>query len=493
MMDISLLSKIIQKKCGLSFDKIERSDLVSLVRERMMDNKLDSYFDYLELIEKSDCEFYEIIKSLTINETYFYREPSHLDVLANYLIEEVLSKSTSHRKVRILSAGCSTGEEPYSIAIRLVEKYGSIKDIISIIGVDINSRAVEKAVNGIFSKNSFRDFPQLLKNRYFTSLGSEQYEIKKYIKECVEFYNDNLLNNAFSEYLQDIDIIFYRNVSIYFDLDSLKSIFEVLALNLNMGGYIVVGSAETLSHNLGILSLINIGGIFLYKKTDNELRSHITADISHDSKSYCRKRETYKKARINSFLSQQNMEFEDKKKEISLEPSIDSLFNRSLVLARGKKYKDALDQIDFILEKDIDFMKAYNLKANIYLNLKRMDVSKETCLKIIEKNQWDVEPYLLMGIIARQEGDTKEAVKWLKESLYIKSSLWTAHYNLAEIYETINKKDLSYKEYNIVMKLIEDGNFNNHGLLLFHFPFSMEELMILCKHKISRIHKGNNH
>lgn len=146
------------------------------------------------------------------------------------------------------------------------ENGAAAKAFCTVIGADIDNDAVRKAEKGIYSTLSFRGLSEDLRERYFEPLPGNMYRIKDCIRDLVEFRKLNLLGDDYPSELSGTDVIFYRNVSIYFESDTQRHIFTKLAGLLNDNGYLFVSSTETLSHNIGVLSLVEIDGVFLYEK-----------------------------------------------------------------------------------------------------------------------------------------------------------------------------------------------------------------------------------
>ena len=266
-MDLTSFKNLIRERCGLYFDDVRTVTLTDSIRTRMSKRNINEPAKYFDCIIADSDEFHELVNLITINETYFFREPVHIEILSKRLIPNLLSTKKTGEKVRILSAGCSTGEEPYSIAMSIIEHHEKVQDFFSVIGIDIDSDALNKADSGFFSRYSFRNFPEELKQKYFTAADSFQWKIKRSVRERVEFRKLNLQSDAYPAALQGIDVIFYRNVSIYFEPDTQKSIFRKLAGLLNDNGYLIVSATETMSHNFGVLSLVELDGMFLYQKS----------------------------------------------------------------------------------------------------------------------------------------------------------------------------------------------------------------------------------
>ena len=295
----------------------------------------------------------------------------------------VVSHKKTGDKIRIISAGCSTGEEPYSLVIAVMEKYGAAANAFcTVIGADIDGDAVCKAEKGVYNTLSFRGLSDDLRERYFEPMPGNQHRIKDFIRERVEFRRLNLLSDDYPSEFSGADVIFYRNVSIYFEPDVQKHIFTKLAGILNENGYLFVSSTETLSHNIGVLSLVEINGIFLYEKhieicLDERRRQH----APKEKKEVVRERPERKSPPGNAGAAERKKALtsvltrsDDRRKDSP------SLFDDVLSLAKEKRYEEALEKTESLIGQDPTFVKAYSLKAGILINMKRLEEAEAVCL-----------------------------------------------------------------------------------------------------------------
>ena len=196
-MDLTPFKNMIQDRCGFSFDKNREATLTRIILDRMPENSIKFDTEYLSLLCRNQDELQRLINLLTVNETYFFREPAHLKLFSKSLAPELLRKRGKGVTLRILSAGCSTGEEPYSLGIELAERYGTAsQNLFSITGVDVDTEAVRIAKNGIFGSGSFRNFEDRLKNKYFEKVNKNHYRLRRIIKDRVTFYNFNQKNSS---------------------------------------------------------------------------------------------------------------------------------------------------------------------------------------------------------------------------------------------------------------------------------------------------------
>ncbi|MBI4689220.1 MAG: protein-glutamate O-methyltransferase CheR, partial [Nitrospirae bacterium] len=279
-MDLNPFKDLIRERSGLDFDEARIATLENGIRTRMSEKGIELHAKYLNYLLHNQDEFNHLLNLLTINETYFFREPHHLNLLTEKLIPEILARRKEGARIKILSAGCSTGEEPYSLLISLMERYGTgIINFVSVTGFDIDSNVIRKAREGVFTTYSFRDVSQQFMEKYFEPAGNNRHKIKDFVREGVKFRKLNLLDDDFPDELKGVDVIFYRNVSIYFNPETQRNIFKKLSDLINEKGYLFVGSTETISHNTDVLSLIEIDGVFLFYKNTEKRELHSQSNI----------------------------------------------------------------------------------------------------------------------------------------------------------------------------------------------------------------------
>lgn len=260
-----LLRDIILDFCGIYFDDDSRFTLERRLNRRLGINGLDNFRDYYRFLlydNKRDNELAEIIDILTVNETYFFREDKQFKALMDEIVPELRVALKGRRKIRIWSAGCASGEEPYSIAMLFLERPEILEHVdVEILGSDINRRVLEKARKGVYTQNSFRTIDSFFISRYFDRDG-ENYRIKDSVRDLVNFSYINLLDPYKQKFIGEVDVIFCRNVLIYFSPEAKKKVVNSFANRLDDGGYLLLGHAE---------SLINISTSFTLKHLKNDM------------------------------------------------------------------------------------------------------------------------------------------------------------------------------------------------------------------------------
>lgn len=211
------------------------------------------YYYYLRFDPKRRDELSNLFEAITTNETSFYRNPPQLEVFQNIILKKVLDdlRAKGQRKLRIWSAGCSTGEEPYTLAIMLNEvlKTEILRWDIKITALDLSPAVVVTARKGIYSDYALRTTPEPIIEKYFTKKEGKLFEVRPDLKKLIHFTTGNLSERMALKRIEPSHIVFCRNVIIYFDDEMKKQVIESFYDNLLPNGYLFIGHSESL-HNI---------------------------------------------------------------------------------------------------------------------------------------------------------------------------------------------------------------------------------------------------
>lgn len=236
--------------CGLYFDVESKYMLEKRLNKRLSHHHLASFKDYyyhLRYSRDRDEELSTVIDLLTTNETYFFREDFQLKTFTEEILPELIQKKrvTGDRSMRIWSAGCSTGEEPYTIAMLMLQKPELRLWDVEIIGTDISRQVLAVAREGVYGKSSFRSTDDYFIGRYFNEHDGKL-KISDEVKRLVTISHLNLLDSSRVSLLGRMDVIFCRNVIIYFDLEAKRRVISALHSQLQKGGFLLLGHSESL-------------------------------------------------------------------------------------------------------------------------------------------------------------------------------------------------------------------------------------------------------
>jgi chemotaxis protein methyltransferase CheR len=236
------------RRTGMSYGEAKRYYIERRVAERMQRTGSGSMAAYMALLRASDGEAEHLINSFTVNETYFYREEHQLRCLSRVLLPEVVRRRGPGDLVRIWSLPCSTGEEPYSIALWLLENWALVDAYhIEIVGSDIDTRVLAAAMAGEYGERALGRLPAELTRHYFEPAGGDRRRIIQDLRESVRFTQANLVDAASMAAQGRFDVVFCRNVLIYFDDASRLAASVNLYDALNPGGFLCLGHSESMS------------------------------------------------------------------------------------------------------------------------------------------------------------------------------------------------------------------------------------------------------
>ncbi|MGH8202022.1 MAG: CheR family methyltransferase [Steroidobacteraceae bacterium] len=262
------LCEYLYRRTGMVFTEAKRYYVERRLWERMAATNSESFTSYFaRLRTDTHDEIQQFVNAFTVNETYFYREDYQLKCLTNDLIKERVSDKHAGDAIRIWSAACSTGEEPYSIAMWLLENWPSVDEyFVEIVGSDIDTGALELARAGMFSKRALMRLSPELIGKYFDALPEERWRIASLLRDSVSFTSVNLVESDQTRQHGQFDVIFCRNVLIYFDDTARRIAAENLYENLLPGGFICLGHTETMSRISPLFNVRRFADAIVYQR-----------------------------------------------------------------------------------------------------------------------------------------------------------------------------------------------------------------------------------
>jgi chemotaxis protein methyltransferase CheR len=252
------IRNLIYEQTGIFFQDNKRYVLEGRLLGRLKERNCSSYEDYYNLLRFDayrDRELTTLYDLVTTNETFFYRDLPQLQVFTDVIVPGVMNANGGSQQLRIWSAACSTGDEPYTLAIMLLEQPALAKWTIEILGSDISEANLAAARRGIYGRYAVRNVPPALLRKYFREEGG-QYAIAETVKRLVKFVNLNLYDAARMKLIRGMDVIFCRNCLIYFDDKARRKIVKEFHDCLRPGGHLVIGFSETLHHVSDCFKLI---------------------------------------------------------------------------------------------------------------------------------------------------------------------------------------------------------------------------------------------
>jgi chemotaxis protein methyltransferase CheR len=269
--EFKLIREFIYRHCGLFFPDDNSFLVESRLAPRVQHlglKRFQDYYLYLRFHKQRETELEACIDALTTNETYFFREQPQLRAFSEEIVDKIRREklAAGNRSLRIWSAGCSTGEEPYTIAMLLLEMEVFSTWRVEVIGTDISQRVLQAARQGIYGPNAFRTTEARYQDKYFEPLPGGKYRIRENVRRLVSFGHLNLLDRKRIGLLQPVDIIFCRNVIIYFDNPIKRQVVESFYDKLVPGGYLLLGHSESLMNVSTAFTLEHLRHDLVYRK-----------------------------------------------------------------------------------------------------------------------------------------------------------------------------------------------------------------------------------
>lgn len=266
--DFNKFREFFYRKTGISFESSKRYFVDKRLVERIEASKCESFRSYFAMMrfQASGDELQMLTNLMTVNETYFLREEYQFQCMVDSILPNIVKLKTNNSPIRIWSIPSSSGEEPYSIAMYLLERWPLINTWdVEIISSDIDTRMIQKARKGLFSARSVQFMPSLWLKKYFKKMGDE-YQISDTLREAVEFTRVNLSEIEDTRAYRNFDIIFCRNLLIYFDDVSRKTAAETFYDALNPSGYICLGHSESMSRISSLFKVRKFSEAIVYQK-----------------------------------------------------------------------------------------------------------------------------------------------------------------------------------------------------------------------------------
>jgi chemotaxis protein methyltransferase CheR len=267
--DFEKFREFFYRKTGIQFDTTKRYFVDKRLLERIEATGSENFRNYFVKLrfEANGEEMQALVNAMTVNETYFFREAYQFDCLVNSMLDDVIKRRKPGSRLRIWSIPSSTGEEPYSIALYLLERWPHIDDYeVEILSSDIDTSVLKAAQKGVYSARSVANLPKAYLNKYFKPSGDGDWVLSRDIVDAVEFSRVNLSDPNDTRRFRDIDVIFCRNLLIYFDDLSRRIAAEAMYDALRPGGFVCLGHSESMSRISSLFEVRRFPDAMVYEK-----------------------------------------------------------------------------------------------------------------------------------------------------------------------------------------------------------------------------------
>lgn len=265
--DLKLLGDLIQERFGLTFEGVRQDILASRLGPRLRELHLDSpraYYEYLRFHPQRDAELDRLPALVTNNETYFFRETRQFEILVDHVVPERRA-AAPERPLRLLSAGCSSGEEPYSVGIALQNAGHAPGRIWEMDACDLNTDRIARAKEAAYEESSLRACDAETRRRYFAQDG-DRFRLRDRYRAGIRFFQANLLSPGFALERGAYDAVLCRNLLIYFGDGAFERVVGLLGRALLPGGYLFLGHSESLFDRSTEVAPVVVRGSVVYRK-----------------------------------------------------------------------------------------------------------------------------------------------------------------------------------------------------------------------------------
>ncbi|MGL5873435.1 MAG: CheR family methyltransferase [Xenococcaceae cyanobacterium] len=486
---------------GIVIGEKNRQSLNEKIAKRMQILNLKLAEEYFNLLNerswKSYQEWSQLSVLLTNNESYFFRDEHQLSLLKNHIFPELIQRNQAHRTLRICSMGCSTGEEPYSLAILLKETIPNLWQWnLKILAIDLDLNAIAEAQKGIYSAWSFRGVSASIKQQYFRQV-KDRYHLSDEIKKMVEFRAVNIVKDAFPQAhteLREMDLIICRNVFIYFEEAATAQVLEKIYYTLKPSGFFLAGHTELSAQDLSRFTPRIFSESIIYQRQDEKIETKNELNWHQNN--------LFKIQEISPSLSLKDTNPISHKKNLSNFTSVEKFHDTSLrstqttkitpvkselenkeeqirsaeTLLEKKQYQLAIETLDRVLQQTNNHFQACCLMAQIYANLGKYQEVSKYCQQAIAIDSFSTTPHYLLAQVAEERGNLEEAKRIFKKIIYLEPNSVAAYIDLSYLYQQdgdIEKTIKMQREaFNILKqlpshtKIREKGNLTVAELLL---------------------------
>ena len=437
--ELSKVCEIITDNLGLNLPVVTWAILgrkLAVAAREAGFKSIDSFIHWILYSQQKEDKIRVLASHLTTTETYFWREPEVFKALTDYVLPGIISRNKREdNSINIWSTGCSTGEEPYSVAIALQQTIPDIKDRkIRIVATDINQKAISKALTGIYGPWSFRNTPEWIKKGYFTELEDKKFEIKPEIKEMVTFGNLNLAEDTYSFPAHNrvpFDIIFCRNVLMYFTEKWAGKISKNLFNYLSDEGWFIVSSVELSLPVFKQFKSVNFPGATLYRKMKNG---------------------SFNSLNNNSLPNEPLVEEKIRRVPEPIIRQISSSINQTI-----KPNLPTL--IPPFFEYDSDFPEKpghpKTFAIHLLANQGYLSEALSLCNKCIESEKLVPDLYFLRAEILQEMNNIPDAIVSLKQAIYLDPDFIMGHFALGNLFNRKGNRKSAIRYFNNVLDLIK--------------------------------------
>jgi chemotaxis protein methyltransferase CheR len=444
--------------CGLHFErrnlKILERGLVSRMAALQI-TSFNDYFEYLSRNKERRQELQKLLQYLAVGETFFFRYNAHFSALAKSVLPELASPGRKKR-IRFWSAGCSTGEEPYSIAMTIMETIPDWRNWdIKILATDINNRSLKRAEEGVYTAWKLRVTENKYQEKYFRRIG-ESFVINDEVKSLVEFAHLNLQTAQLPSPemgLVGMDAIFCRNVMIYFTLATTKEIVDKFAACLNPGGHLFLGHAETISQRSSQFERHVQDGGFYYRRRSLPVQEQKSFPVPVAGQRLVK---TAPPAPV-TVPAKPSSRPTTVAAAVVAPPPADSagLYAKAMTMLDAESFQTAADLLDQVLKLKPDHAGALVAQGYILANRGKFQEALTSCSKALVMDDLSHEAYFIRGLVLDMTDRQTDAVEEYRKAILLKMDFVMPHYHLGKLFFRLGQMKDGLRELKNSLRLLE--------------------------------------
>lgn len=461
---MSQFSDFITVRLGLHFPRERWTDLERGIRSAARDfAQADTQMciEWLMANSLTKRQIEMLASHLTVGETYFFREQKSFAALEEHVLPDLIRRrADGERRLRIWSAGCCTGEEPYSVAILLRRMIPDLDDwMLTLLATDINPHFLHKAASGLYGEWSFRATPSSIRGRYFRKIAGGRFEIDPQIRKQATFSYLNLAEDVYPSLLNDtnaMDIIFCRNVLMYFSRERARKVISNFYHCLVDGGWLIVSPSEASQTLFPEFATVNYPGVILYRKGDSRHRSVSALPQRQNETIDCSPRSPPETTMpeptsyVPTLDGDPQSDAVGHKREV---PRPDPLAQAEALYDRGR-YQEATEILQAMLIQDPGNNEAMIRLARTEANQGRLVEALVWCKKAIAADKLSPASHYLLAIILQERGQVEEAVTSLKRALYLRPDFALAHFALGNLFRRQEKARDSERHFHNALAIL---------------------------------------
>jgi chemotaxis protein methyltransferase CheR len=504
--DVGCFRALVGRRLGLYFEDAKLDFLADVLQRRMEGMRCDLFSSYQRRIASPANEHEELCalaEQLTVNETYFFRYADHFRAFAELVVPNRIQAEPYQRRLRILSAGCASGEEAYSIAILIRDRLPELASWdITIHGIDVNASMVRKALRARYSAWSLRETPADLHRKYFRADGRE-FLLDSTLKHGVTFEERNLVEED-PLFWQDnaFDVVFCRNVTMYFTVEAARSLISRVARSLAPGGFLFMGHAETLRGVSQEFRLQQTHETFYYQRREahettcaadlpqprgdpDSLRRPVPAVVEPGDSWFITIRRASERianltqAKIGPARSESlsNSRHSSRSKTAPAPP----IWDRALAidLLRKERFEEATELLRALPAESKADPDTQLLLAVLLTNGGDLPEAEKVCLHVLKLDELNAGAHYLMALCREHAGDREAAVEHDQAATYLDSAFAMPHLHLGLVAKRSADAETARRELGRALPLLDQEDASR--ILLFGGGFTRKALVEFCR------------